>query len=49
MIDLLWLYGCIVILLLFIICFLLNFWAKEHATLMAIMSHSLAEIKKKIK
>ena len=38
----------IIILFLFIQIFLLNFWAKEHATLMQVMQHCLVEIKKKI-
>ncbi len=49
MVTLMWLYGLIIVLLLFIEIWLLNFWAKEHATVMSIMAHSLTEIKKKIK
>lgn len=39
----------IIIILLLIECWLLYVSAKEHATLMQIMAHSLQEIKKKIK
>lgn len=48
MLELMYLYAIIIIALLFIEIWLLNFWAKEHATLISIISHSLVEIKKKI-
>lgn len=48
MVELMWLYGALVMIMLFIVIWLLNFWAKEHALLMSIMSHTLVEIKKKI-
>ena len=47
--SLMWLYGIIIVILLFIEILLINFWFKEHATLLQIMSHCLTEIKKKIK
>lgn len=46
--NLMWLYGIIIIILLFIELMLINFWFKEHATLLQIMSHCLTEIKKKL-
>lgn len=46
MLNLMWLYAIIIILMLFIEIWLLNFWAKEHALLMQIMSQRLIEIKK---
>ncbi len=49
MMELMYLYVFIVIILLFIEIWLLNFWAKEHSTLMSIISHCLVEIKKKLK
>lgn len=39
----------IIIILLLIECWLLYLWAKEHALLMSIMSHTVQKIEKKIK
>lgn len=38
----------ILILILLLQAWLLHFWAKEHAVIMSIISHSLVEIKKKL-
>ena len=46
--SLMWLYGIIIVILLFIEIALMRFWFKEHATLLQIMSHCLTEIKKKL-
>ena len=42
------LYEITVILLLIIECWLLWFYAREHATLMSIIAHHISEIRKKV-
>lgn len=42
-------YAFTVLVFLAIIAYQLYFWMGEHATLMSILSHSVQEIKKKIK
>jgi hypothetical protein len=39
----------VIVVLLILLCYLLNFWSKEHAVLMSIISKSIADINKKIK
>ena len=48
MIELMYLYGVIIVILLVIEVWLLNFWAAEHALAMDLIRHTLVEIKKKL-